>query len=411
MGTWACSSGGMALSACTPSCAMGYGNCNGGGCFTNLRNDPLNCGACGSGLGTDGGANVCDDAGPACLHNGSMVSRCGTTQPYCKADEGCVRCTSDTQCGANEVCCGNSCVPMGGAACGCDVDNPLLGDTCGLTDGGGGQCIVVSTGRPAVTAADYHVADCGCDFMSVLPVAVNICNAVSGFLGLCGPPTPAGNVGICIAQNDAPRNGLVAAEDCGARGNTCDPLKGGLTCVLQDGGVGKCACDGNADFESCRLAVLDDGGLGHAAASRCNDVLKVCECSDINGNRVPACNGATPDCCGGAGCFNLRGDEQNCGACGLTCVQGTTNEGCHRTPSDAGLDIYSCGCLNNSNECVGKQTGTFCTGSQCVCLNYAKGTELLACPVGQYCCAQGGGDLGCCDKPCGTSGNVCRTSP
>ncbi|GEM_PF-3544709 len=407
MGTWACSSGGMALTACTPSCAPGYGNCNGGGCFTDLNADPTNCGGCGLGLGTDGGANTCNNGAPACLHN-TLVSVCAGAQPFCKPNEGCVRCGEDSQCAANEVCCGNNCVPMDGAACGCDVDNPLLGRACSAADGGG-QCIVVSSGRPAVTAADYHGADCGCDFMSVLPVAVNICNAVSGFLGLCGPPTVTGNVGICIAQNDAPRNGLVAAEDCGARGNTCDPLKGGLTCVVQDGGVGRCACDGVADFASCAVPARDDGGFAHVVASQCNSGLRVCQCTTTGGVPIAACNDATPDCCENSGCFNLRGDEQNCGACGATCGD-ATSPACLRMFPDAGWDIFTCTC-DVQTDCNSKPNVNTCLGGTvCACGTYIHPVlGQTACPVGTYCCSAT--DVGCCDKPCGTANNVCRTTP
>ncbi len=401
---YTCAGGATTLAACTPTCAAGWEKCGQGGCYVNLGNDPNNCGACGQGLGSDGGANVCGDGGPACLFNTTQVAVCGSTNPYCKEDEGCVGCTRDSQCGPSQVCCGNTCVGQD-TACGCNLDNAAIpGQTC--TANTGGECIVLSTGRPVATKEEIHVAACGCDFMTVSPVALTICNAVSGFLGLCAPPA-TGNVGLCAAQNAPARDGGFPAENCGARGNTCDPLKGGLSCIQDGGGVGKCSCDNAVDSPSCTIPVTDALGRRHVVADVCVPSTNNCGCS-ANGNLACGKTDAGPDCCP-MGCFDLRGDNNNCGACGVQCTGGTANDGCHPIRPDAGLDIYACGC-NAAGQCG--TTANDCIGDFCVCRLFIDGDGgvLAGCPVGSFCCdvvarPGGGNDIGCCDLACGSSAN------
>ena len=227
-----------------------------------------------------------------------------------------------------------------------------------------------------------------------------------------------------MSQNVPSRNddAGVAGSNCGAVGKTCNPFLGGLTCG-NNGGVGQCTCDnaaGNADL--CGKPMTDPAGRSHKVASYCSSQTSLCVC--VGGpNAVCDPNGSTPDCCDGSGCKDLHVDSANCGGCGTACKAGVTNAGCHDSVVDAGVSIRWCGCTA-ATDCRDSTTGTVnnskwpsntCAGGECVCSSFtdSNGGNLSACPVGSFCChltprPGGGMDEGCCDKACGTAGNLCN---
>ena len=116
--------------------------------------------------------------------------------------------------------------------------------------------------------------------------------------------------GSCVATNDV--------HNCGGCNNDCAQL--GLDCI-----AGVCGCNqdnqcGQGGFIRCRNgARCDCGGQRCRPGETCNQQGANQQCSCGGGSR---CQFGETCCQTPAGCFNLQGDRDNCGACGHACPSG-----------------------------------------------------------------------------------------
>lgn len=244
----------------------------------------------------------------------------------CSAENTCVGCNVNADCGADAFCCQSECLSADNieANCGCAPQGSTAGTAC---------------------SGEKNVCTVGGERADVLTVSE----------GICGCP--------------------------------CDATTGGTLCTLDtesaDGFT--CGCDRADEVVTCEGPVLDNDNYLHQAANNCSAVTGTCTCEGATG----ACGtGGLPADCSSAGCVTLRGDSGNCGVGANDCKDATRglddglgvclDSGCQcDAASDctgAGLNVDSCALVGDSAI------------SQCVCTDYDNGAgEKAACPLSMEC--------------------------
>lgn len=309
-GTTSCVSG-----ICSPTCAPGYGDCDGNpinGCEADTRSNANHCGVCGRQC--EGGtravciAGICDLACEAGKGDCDRESSNG-----CEADTtanplNCGVCgRACTNAHGTTACAAGTCVPTcatgfadcdGNAANGCEaaIDTSLENcGGCGKVCSGANGTAVCSSGICSITCAANY-ADCdasvanGCE--SYLPGDPKHCGACAKVCTATGG-TPTCSLGVCGLTCDAqhadcdtlPANGCEVAtatdkDNCGGCGKVCGGANALATC---EAGACKLTCD-----------------VGYR---------------DCNTNGADGCEAA------------LASDPKNCGRCGHSCGSGTCKEG------------------------------------------------------------------------------------
>jgi len=303
---------------------------------TDLRNDPRNCGACGT---TCGPAGRCD-GGPGrcvCDEEPGLVARCG--------DE--CRSVAD-----DEQNCGD---------CGvvCPADAPVCRDgrcidcaSAGLDDCGSGDCVDLD-------ADERHCGDCGDVCAPDHECLDGACIAGDCELG-CDGALDRGPLccGDAWGQGPGCTSLLTDPRNCGACGLDC-----GEAALCEDG---VCRCPEGGDVALCDGVCVDvDANAAHCGG-----------CGDGCPPDAPRCiDAACTSCedrglsdCGGPECTDTSRDAQHCGACatacgvGEQCVQGACVGGqcglcdedfgvcCHHPAgqanpgcTDLSTDFWNCG--------------------------------------------------------------------
>ncbi len=332
-----CQSGKCLAPSCAPGatggqCAFGIGVGQGGsalgtccnGTCTDVTQDGLNCGACGT---------TCA-AGTLCLTRGfARGAACTPSTP-----------STCAFCPVGQFCVNNQCSP---ASCG---------------NFSGGLCLT-STSKVGLCCSSGFVSACydpysdsnNCGGCGVA------CPSGSCVLGVCqtGGPTcgrgelgkfcdlDAGTSNVCC-QGAGCIDKQTDNNNCAACNNKCGA---GLSCL-----GGAClaqACTAATENKSC----VGDGGVGRCCASSCSDLKidtancgscgRLCAVGETCANAICGVATCTPSslgggclydagtslvggtCCG-AGCVDTRNDRTNCGGCNRLC------------PGDAGRSSGAC---------------------------------------------------------------------
>lgn len=288
------------------------GTCCNGKC-TDVTQDGLNCGTCGTACA----------AGSLCLSRGFGGSACTPNAPstcaFCQPGQFCV----NNQCQA--ASCGNG--PSGML---CLTSNLKVGMCC-------------STGFSS-TCADAFSDSSNCGGCGV------VCPSGSCVLGVCqtgGPTCNRGDLGrfcdvdagisnVCC-QGAGCVNRQADNNNCG----TCNAKCGaGLTCLtgtclaqtctaatqnsgcVGDGGVGRCCASSCADLKVDAINCGSCGRLCAVGESCANSVCGVDTCtpSSLGGAcHFDAGTSIVGGTCCGAGCVDTRFDRTNCGGCNRLC--------------------------------------------------------------------------------------------
>ncbi len=263
VGTRGCDGSGPAL-ACLPS-MPGAERCDGNDndCDMtvdegfDLSNDEANCGACGNACGAD---ETC--CGGSCVDTRMSAGHCGA----CAVDGG-------ATCGSSEVCCNGTCADA--LSCGtCMDDCGAMGRDCCR-----GACV------------DYQTDESHCGACGNACAAGQIC---------CGGACVGSDASHCGQSCDTCTAGseLCCAGSCVAVDNTnCNAC--GVTC-----GTGQCCGAGCVDLQTDR--------------NNCGTCGEVCPASQVC-SRGECCPSGQTWCPGQSACRNLANDNNNCGACGMTC--------------------------------------------------------------------------------------------
>lgn len=303
------------------------------------------------------GTVACSDAQTCCdfecVDLEEDTGHCGTCGNACGTGESCsageCRCGGET-CTSDELCCG-----------------PLVG------------CVTASSDP-------QHCGACG-----------NVCaDTESCSAGLCLCEGPEGPEQCRTGESCCPGTGCVEVagdpEHCGACGQACG---GGERC---DGGT--CLC---GDAVAC-----GDGEL-------CCGETPTCMAAD-----APQCQCGDTACSAGQGCCDVEGteqctpttrNEQNCGACGVTCTEREECQGggcqCFRNFADCDGDAGN-GCevrlnaeFSNCSSCgLSCEPGEVCDGlGQCA----------KRCQVGLTNCSGSCYNLNTDRENCGACGLVCAS--
>jgi RHS repeat-associated protein len=353
-GTAACVGG-----ACAPSCAAGYGDCDGdptNGCESNLTS-LLNCGACGQ-------ACAPAHANATCATGTCSFLSCGAGWGNCDNDlaNGCeTPLDTLTDCGA----CGHACAVANAAP------------TCAA-----GACQIAAC-NPGWTDCNNNPAD-GCE--AFLAHDLNNC-------GTCGTActnahgTTSCTAGACVpvcAQGWAdcdgnPDNGcetpLDTVQNCGACGAQCNFTNGFGNCSTYtcqfggcNGGWGNCDNDPSNGCETPLNQVDNCGGCGvvcalaHATATTCpSGTCQVSTCAQGWAD----CYGVEPN-----GCETPLDTVQNCGSCTVSCINPNGTTACQAGSCAPTCAAGFADCDGDPNN--GCETNTQLSGGSCA-------------PVGKSC--------------------------
>lgn len=205
-------------------------------------------------------------------------------------------CSSDeVNCGAGAQVCGSSCTVLARdvencGACGtkCGAGELCSQGVCAVSCGGG-------TTKCGAVCADTKSDAANCGGCGTKCAAGEVCSA-----GKCATTCGAGTTQCGSACVNA-KTDLV---NCGACGVLC---KGGEQCI-----AGQCQLSCQVGLTLCKV-VVPDGGVGDASS----DALISDGATD--GAITDAASDAAPPL-GNPYCANLQTDNDNCGACGVTCA-------------------------------------------------------------------------------------------
>ena len=414
-GGFACAGG-----ACDPTCAPGWGDCDGNpdnGCETPLTT-PADCGAC------DALCTVVD-AATSCLAGACTSSICdpGTADCDGGGGNGCeADLTSEATCGScavacvaahgDNACAGGTCVPTcdpswddcdGNPANGCETDllasdahcgacGTVCADFHGANGCVGGACSVVcdaswascdgSATNGCETAATTATNCGGCGIACDLPNASESCAS-----GACALVSCNTGWGDCAAAAGC-ETPLTTTTNCGACFAGCTALNGtqacaGGTCVPSCA-AGWASCDGDPS-NGCETDLGSSDGNCGACGTTCADVGGTNLCA--GGTCTPSCAAGSGNCdgIGPNGCeTSLGASNTNCGACGVACadVNGSSTcvggacaatcdpgfgncdasgtNGCETSTSASDAHCGTCG-----NACVDLNSTNTCTGGVC----------------------------------------------
>jgi hypothetical protein len=303
-------------SSCAPgACEAGWADCNhdaADGCETNLRTDPLSCGACGTACALPNAAAGC--AGTcyllACNHgwddcNGDALDGCETAVRSDPHNCGACGATCATEPHARSACIDTLCqlvaCDAGHADCdgladtGCEVTVASDVNNCGYCGNACGKGLVCKNGGCTCPQ---------CDFPNARSACVNLVCA----LVQCLP-----GWGDCngITKDGCEHDVTADLNNCGGCGHACSHANITPSCV---GGACTGAC--NKGFADCNKNLLADGcecDLSINVCTKAGACLKRSGQPCVQGNE---CGSGT--CCAGA-CADLSNDSSNCGACGMVC--------------------------------------------------------------------------------------------
>jgi hypothetical protein len=418
-------------SRCLIDCDDGFDDCDdnvGTGCETSTARDTQNCGSC---------QDVCprgeDDEEPWC-----KAGECGSTD--CPEDRG--DCDGDDTCDVNltndpDNCntCGTPCVVAQGKpsctarVCGIKSCNEGYGNCDADAEDGGYE-----NGCETNTLEDEN--NCGgCGIVCEIENATATCDDGRCVVKECDAP-----FADCDGDGlDCEVNTDTASESCGSCSTDCNEVLANATGKCAAGACEVLRCtDGYADCTSangCETLLADSDSNCGTCGTECVDRGGTNDCNA--GACTPACAAPFFDCDTSRpnGCeSNTQTDEQNCGACGIHCLEdGTLTNECmlgECTPrcDDAHLDCDSDpadGCetdkLNDKGNCG--ECGKACSAPA--------GTTANECVQG-FCtpvCAPNRGDCdsepedGCeesflsnpdhcgqCDRKCASGGSTHATS-
>ncbi len=378
---------GCAAGQCTiVTCNSGFQDCDlkvNDGCEVNTKNDPDNCGMCGTICSTP-------NATPGCTNGVCSIASCNPGFLDCdtQVPDGCEINGSNNvnNCGVcGKVCSvANGTGTCSGGNCSIASCNPGFQD-CNHTESDGCEANV-----------NTSTANCGsCGNACNTPNATPACNNGGCIIGMCNPGfqdcdhNPADGCEI-NTQND-PNN-------CGGCGTKCSIANGTAACMNGMCVVGTCNpgftdCDGNP-ANGCEV----DTGADPSNCGTCGHI-----CGIANGTAgctsgsctVAACNPGFQDCDHSPvdGCeVNTAGDPNNCGGCNHQCFVANGTAGCsasnctvascspgfgdcNHNPAD-GCETNTTGDANNCNGCgtvcltvcggaADHVTAASCTGSAC----------------------------------------------
>jgi hypothetical protein len=421
-GTTVCNNGQCAL-----NCNSGFGDCDSNvqnGCETDTSGSLTHCGACGQACSPANGAGACvagvceignctapfadcdSNVMNGCETNtGSSLTHCGMCNMGCSfpnaaascnmgvcamgacnagfgdcdnmAATGCESPTANDP--ANCGMCGNACptAPNAVAACSNGV--------CALACNNGFENCDGSAANGCETNIASSVTSCGacnraCAGTNVASRSCNngVCDSTCnlGFANCTQPAAPAMDNGceLNVAASDTNCGGC--ANNCGQQGNPANGFECDDTQFLTQAA---CGCSANTECNagamgSCNGGLCSCNGVACKQGEACvsNGGVSTCSCGGGAG-----C-GANETCCDApAGCFNLRADAQNCGACGRACTAGFV---CFDTGA---FTAPECRC-DDAADCNAGTGGTFsCNANgRCVCNG-------ATCTQGQRCLPSG----------------------
>jgi hypothetical protein len=309
-----CESSACKIGGCKP----GFADCDlkpETGCEGHVSNDPENCGACGKKCPVVANANATCELG-AC---GKFVCKDGFADCDGKPENGCeVDLSKDlANCGACKAPC--DAVPNGQAKCDdgiCVIGACTKGfDDCDKSSGNGCE-------TDLSTNVD-NCAACGqkCPGLanSEASCKASMCNS-----GKCLP----GFDDCDAAMPGCESNLATSVSNCGACGNACpDIAHGKPVCQLFLCGIGSCDpgfgdCVGGAE-DGCETSLQDDVTHCGSCDTVCPEVYKGTKACLDGKCGISFCEGTFADCNNTAfdGCeTDVSDDKENCGACGMACV-------------------------------------------------------------------------------------------
>ena len=363
-GSTACAAG-----LCAPTCSEGFADCDGvpsDGCETEIKT-VTDCGSCGVACTNAHGTTDCV--------SGKCEFSCDVGFADCNGDpsDGCeADLASAAACGACGVTCTNA---HGATACN--------GGKCVFTcDSGFDDCNNdASDGCETSTSTDVsHCGACGraCSPTDVAALACSggVCTSscVLGRANCAQPAAPDGDDGceLDVSANDS--------ANCGGCGNSCisDAVTDDPECDRGTGTQKMCGCSGDNE---CKW--------GSGTSPSCDNTTGICTCNNVACQPGEACkhDGASDvcTCYGGAacaagqsccqtpsGCFDLKIDASNCGACGHACAPGFACSGgvCICGANDANCNggaaagTFACPPISGPDVCVCKSGATTCLNGQ-----------------------------------------------
>ena len=292
------------------NCSEGLMLC--GGACADTRDDPRNCGACGTVCG-DG--EICRDGvctfscpsgqvacGDGCYNLSASPNHCGACGNACDAGQVCSEGACDSACPAGQVECEGGCFDTATSRDHCGACGNACADGESCTDG---ACVAVCPGS-------QQLCDGGCFDLDSSRTHCGACGVACGagevcVNGGCAPTCPPGQTdcdGTCVALGTNPSH-------CGQCGNAC--------------GVGEVCVDGNCEL-SCASGLAACGGScvdTRNDRNNCGGCGIACGDSEIcsDGTCVTSCWGFASTQCGDT-CTNTDVDPLNCGACGNACAPG-----------------------------------------------------------------------------------------